>query len=194
MTPDQFCYWLQGYAEITRDAPNETQWQIITDHLDLVFTKVTPQRAPRPVPVPHGLDLDDIVHATRAAKDAFKAPSQSDSVRCCVSSELPKPAAQARYCVRTKEPGVYTLEDTKGPDTVGEVIGGPIEAGRQIWASMSSDGLQRINLVVDGPIGSAPVEPLLTSGDLRVGGNIRTVYDVSHLSAVNPAFTQMRTC
>jgi len=42
MTPEQFAYWLQGYAEINQKAPTEEQWQIIQDHLKLVFTKVTP--------------------------------------------------------------------------------------------------------------------------------------------------------
>lgn len=43
MTPQQFAYWLQGYAEINGGAPNEEQWQIIRDHLALVFDKVTPE-------------------------------------------------------------------------------------------------------------------------------------------------------
>lgn len=44
MTPEQFCYWLQGYAEITNSyqGPNPQQWQIINDHLKEVFKKVTP--------------------------------------------------------------------------------------------------------------------------------------------------------
>jgi hypothetical protein len=45
MTTDQFTYWLQGFLEIS-DAKklNEKQVQIIKDHLDLVFNKVTPDR------------------------------------------------------------------------------------------------------------------------------------------------------
>jgi hypothetical protein len=43
MTPEQFTYWLQGFME-TADPKSidEKQTQIIKDHLDLVFTKVTP--------------------------------------------------------------------------------------------------------------------------------------------------------
>jgi len=54
MTTDQFTYWLQGFLEIS-DAKklNEKQVQIIKDHLDLVFTKVTPDRRP----AIKGLDL-----------------------------------------------------------------------------------------------------------------------------------------
>lgn len=45
MSPDQFTYWLQGYFEIQNPKElNETQVQIIKDHLDLVFKKVTPKR------------------------------------------------------------------------------------------------------------------------------------------------------
>jgi hypothetical protein len=46
MTPEQFAYWLQGYAEIAagRTAPTSEEWQIIKDHLALVFHKVTPNR------------------------------------------------------------------------------------------------------------------------------------------------------
>lgn len=42
MTAQEFAYWLQGYSEIAGDAPNAEQWQIIQDHLKLVFEKRTP--------------------------------------------------------------------------------------------------------------------------------------------------------
>lgn len=42
VTPQDFCYWLQGYAEVARSRPSEDQWQCILDHLKLVFEKVTP--------------------------------------------------------------------------------------------------------------------------------------------------------
>lgn len=45
MTPEQFCYWIQGFAELNNGAvPNETQWRSINDHLKTVFNKVTPPR------------------------------------------------------------------------------------------------------------------------------------------------------
>ena len=42
MTPNEFCYWLQGYFELT-DAccVNVKQAEIIRQHLDLVFEKKT---------------------------------------------------------------------------------------------------------------------------------------------------------
>lgn len=41
MTPEQFCYWLQGRAELVKQPPNEEEWKSIVEHLGLVFTKVT---------------------------------------------------------------------------------------------------------------------------------------------------------
>lgn len=42
MTPEQFAYWLQGFAEIHNSTPNTQEWQVIKDHLATVFKKVTP--------------------------------------------------------------------------------------------------------------------------------------------------------
>ncbi len=43
MTPVDFCYWLQGYFEIENPKElDEKQTQIVKDHLELVFTKITP--------------------------------------------------------------------------------------------------------------------------------------------------------
>lgn len=47
MTAEQFTYWLQGYAELNEQPPSPEQWQMIRDHLALVFNKVTPNYAPR---------------------------------------------------------------------------------------------------------------------------------------------------
>lgn len=45
MSPNDFVYWLQGYAEIAQQAPTAGQWKVIQDHLQLVFKKETPIRA-----------------------------------------------------------------------------------------------------------------------------------------------------
>jgi hypothetical protein len=43
MTPEQFCYWLQGRAELQPDtAPTKVEWKAIREHLQTVFVKVTP--------------------------------------------------------------------------------------------------------------------------------------------------------
>ena len=49
MSPENFCYWLQGWLEI-QDPKQITEPQIkeIQNHLDLVFTKVTPTVAKIP--------------------------------------------------------------------------------------------------------------------------------------------------
>lgn len=45
MDPKEFAYWLQGYFEIEDPKTlDKKQVQIIKDHLDLVFKKVTPSR------------------------------------------------------------------------------------------------------------------------------------------------------
>lgn len=43
MNTEQFCYWLQGLFEVGNiKTLDETQVQIIKDHLNLVFKKTTP--------------------------------------------------------------------------------------------------------------------------------------------------------
>lgn len=45
MTPENFCYWLQGFIEISGlQAISEEQVNVINDHLKLVFQKVTPSK------------------------------------------------------------------------------------------------------------------------------------------------------
>lgn len=44
MTPENFCYWLQGFIEINGGCKEITPEQVktINDHLQLVFVKLTP--------------------------------------------------------------------------------------------------------------------------------------------------------
>lgn len=44
MTPENFCYWLRGYIELSGPGTNLSpeQIKIINDHLSLVMQKVTP--------------------------------------------------------------------------------------------------------------------------------------------------------
>lgn len=44
MNQSEFTLWLHGYVEICGTRPDDRQWEIIKDHLALVFTKVTPDR------------------------------------------------------------------------------------------------------------------------------------------------------
>lgn len=41
MTPENFCYWLQGHVELGGEAPSKEQWALIKAHLQLVFNNVT---------------------------------------------------------------------------------------------------------------------------------------------------------
>lgn len=56
ITPEQFCYWLKGFMEVADPSElNCTQTQIIKDHLDEVFNKVTPDRKVIKSELPEGL-------------------------------------------------------------------------------------------------------------------------------------------
>lgn len=50
MTPEQFCYWLQGFSELNTKIPTQEQWNLIEAHLGTVFKKVTPVVIPKPSP------------------------------------------------------------------------------------------------------------------------------------------------
>ena len=44
MTPENFCYWLQGFIETSNPKSiDDIQTKIIKDHLQLVFNKTTPK-------------------------------------------------------------------------------------------------------------------------------------------------------
>lgn len=44
MTPENFCYWLQGFIELNGNkSPTSEQWALIIEHINLVFNKVTPE-------------------------------------------------------------------------------------------------------------------------------------------------------
>lgn len=57
MTPHDFTYWLQGFAELNQAPPTAEQWQAIRDHLATVFNKVTPMIPATMFPGPAGTPL-----------------------------------------------------------------------------------------------------------------------------------------
>lgn len=69
MQPRDFCYWLQGFAELTPQVPTQEQWDSIREHLALVFTKVT-----SPVEVP------DVINRTAVDKAIEDYPSKRSGV------------------------------------------------------------------------------------------------------------------
>lgn len=48
MTHEQFCYWLQGFAEVNGYAPTAEQWEVIKEHLQATYVKATPSHQPVP--------------------------------------------------------------------------------------------------------------------------------------------------
>jgi hypothetical protein len=49
MTHAEFCYWLQGHFELNgRKALTEEQVDVIIEHLNLTFNKVTTKTVPEP--------------------------------------------------------------------------------------------------------------------------------------------------
>ncbi|MBM6442390.1 hypothetical protein JQF37_01950 [Pseudomonas sp. MIL9] len=82
MTPEQFCYWLQGYFELKQTidhragATPETM-KVIEDHLKTVFVKVTPEVQMQPVKIEWPADTKpiDITEAIRKSfRDAQRSP------------------------------------------------------------------------------------------------------------------------
>lgn len=71
MTPENFCYWLQGYIEISR-ATNQAlvitdkEVKVIEDHLKLVFKKETPNRSVSGVELAHGYPIQFTCHSNYA--------------------------------------------------------------------------------------------------------------------------------
>lgn len=69
MTPEQFCYWLQGFTELNANAaPTWEQWASIREHLALVFDK----RTPKPAEVKPKVD-PDVDKLRKAAEEAQRA-------------------------------------------------------------------------------------------------------------------------
>lgn len=61
MTDQQFCYWLQGFAELSGDCPpTPEQWKSIREHLALCFKKMTPQVQSAQLPVQKPLSYEDL--------------------------------------------------------------------------------------------------------------------------------------
>jgi hypothetical protein len=77
MTPEQFCYWLQGRAEMQPDnPPSVEEWKMIAEHLQLVFQK-KPMIKLDAVPSPYAYEaarLQGLVDTTLAKKFLSEIP------------------------------------------------------------------------------------------------------------------------
>lgn len=69
MTPEQFAYWLQGFAEMAGATPTDEQWKMIREHLGTVFLKVTNPLTPAP-----RSKLEEAVEALRKSKTVSPDP------------------------------------------------------------------------------------------------------------------------
>lgn len=73
MTPQEFCYWLQGMMEIQNpESLSAEQTQMVKDHLKLVFTKVTPE-AKKEIPS----------HIKKAVENALEGLRRREKNRAC---------------------------------------------------------------------------------------------------------------
>lgn len=45
MKPEDFKAWLTGFAELHGEIPTTEQWEVIKEHLGLVFNKVTTKQS-----------------------------------------------------------------------------------------------------------------------------------------------------
>lgn len=66
MTSEQFAYWLQGFTELNAGTmPTPAQWKSITEHLNLVFKKITPAVQQGPIVMqgaePKGRSITEII-------------------------------------------------------------------------------------------------------------------------------------
>ena len=75
MTPEQFCYWLQGFVELSGDClPTQEQWKSIREHMQTVFQKVTPPVFGGPV-TSNRSQLEEYIEAHRREyQNPFSGP------------------------------------------------------------------------------------------------------------------------
>lgn len=74
MSPENFCYFLQGYFEISKsNTLTELQVQEIKNHLDLVFKKVTPNLSTQSPYCSFTGTVNDLIYNTSVAKSGEKS-------------------------------------------------------------------------------------------------------------------------
>lgn len=80
MTPEQFAYWFQGFAELSATPPTQKQWDSMREHVATVFKKVTP-----PVAQPYiGHQPLDLYHQRQhpTIGPLLTDPLQTQTVAC----------------------------------------------------------------------------------------------------------------
>ena len=72
MNHDQFTYWLQGFVEMNGGKePTKAQWQMIKDHLQLCFIKMTPPLQPYAKGVGTGGVGTGVIYSSGKDQSAF---------------------------------------------------------------------------------------------------------------------------
>lgn len=76
MTPEQFAYWFQGFAELSPTPPTPEQWESMRQHVATVFKKVTTPVAPAVKPpsiFDKPQDLEDIFRREMEKREREKS-------------------------------------------------------------------------------------------------------------------------
>jgi len=78
MDTNSFAWWLHGFFEISEsNTLSEKQVQVIKDHLDLCFSKVTPDRSEKPPFQTYCSKVESTVSPTKTAYEALAAQVSS---------------------------------------------------------------------------------------------------------------------
>lgn len=108
MSPEHFAYWLQGFVELNKGAPpTPEQWKSITEHLGMVFTKVTPPVGIIPdhmkstaAPIP---DIASFQFCMKCGAPANNHPYRHPFVGAKTSDDILKARARHEEYERTKD-------------------------------------------------------------------------------------------
>lgn len=72
MNSTEFCYWLKGYFELSKDTKlSEEQSKVIKEHLDLVFNKVTKEFVPA-IPEPTHSRMNELLEEGKNQAKSLK--------------------------------------------------------------------------------------------------------------------------
>ena len=89
MTPEAFCYWIQGLFEIANPKSLDArQVQIIKDHLAEVFHKVTPDRSESPVRDDPGTSKQEILDWIKKDKQKKKEEDDLEKWTCSKNDDI----------------------------------------------------------------------------------------------------------
>lgn len=108
MTPEQFCYWLQGSLELGPEHMELdcVQVQKIKDHLALVFTKVTPTHSNQTYCQP--TPAEDMAHAFATMDRLCAGPKIKDAYSPLLETLNINPTVQEEGLIKLTEEEAQT--------------------------------------------------------------------------------------